>query len=168
MTAMKRLTMKQELFVQNYLVDLNATRAAVRAGYSEKTARKIGSENLSKPVICAAIQSAASERIERTKIDADYVLQGAREMFERCMQRVPVLDGEGNETGEWKFDSSGAGKALKLLGDHVQVNAFKSAGENDVPVVPTNTAWTVKVVHMTKADFDESQGNAKPPIEYRP
>lgn len=47
----KKLTPKQEQFCQEYLIDLNATQAAIRAGYSEKTAQEIGSENLSKPII---------------------------------------------------------------------------------------------------------------------
>jgi len=152
MTGIKKLTLKQELFVQNYLVDLNATHAAVRAGYSPKTARKIGSENLSKPVICAAIESAAKDRIERTKIDADYVLQGAVEMFERCMQRVPVMekvDGKWMPTGEWKFDSAGAGKALKILGDHAQVNAFKGTDDSGVTI---DNNWVVTFVDATPVE----------------
>jgi phage terminase small subunit len=51
------LTPKQAAFVQQYLVDLNATQSAVRAGYSAKTAREIGAENLTKPAIRAAIDS---------------------------------------------------------------------------------------------------------------
>ena len=51
------LTDKQALFVLEYLVDLNATQAAIRAGYSAQTARKIGSENLTKPDIMQAIAS---------------------------------------------------------------------------------------------------------------
>lgn len=49
------LTAKQQRFVEEYLIDLNATQAAIRAGYSAETARQIGSENLSKPYIAAAI-----------------------------------------------------------------------------------------------------------------
>lgn len=51
------MTPKQQRFVSEYLLDLNATQAAIRAGYSEKTARQVGSENLSKPDIAAAIQA---------------------------------------------------------------------------------------------------------------
>ncbi|MNM44922.1 Terminase small subunit [compost metagenome] len=69
------LTAKQKLFVQEYLIDLNATQAAIRAGYSERTARKIGQENLTKPDIQAAIQEAQNQRAERTEITADMVLQ---------------------------------------------------------------------------------------------
>jgi phage terminase small subunit len=69
------LTAKQGLFAQEYIVDLNATQAAIRAGYSENTARQMGAENLSKPVIQEAIQKAMDERSKRTEITADRVLR---------------------------------------------------------------------------------------------
>ncbi|WP_288384610.1 terminase small subunit [uncultured Acinetobacter sp.] len=72
---MASLTAKQARFVEEYLIDLNATQAAIRAGYSEATARSIGAENLTKPDILEAIIEAQAKRSERTKIDADYVLQ---------------------------------------------------------------------------------------------
>ncbi len=68
------LTAKQARFVAEYLIDLNATQAAIRAGYSERTARQAGSENLSKPVVAQAIQEAQSKRAERTEITQDRVL----------------------------------------------------------------------------------------------
>jgi phage terminase small subunit len=65
-----RLTAKQCLFVGEYLVDLNATQAAIRAGYSAQTARQTGSENLSKPYIAAEIERALAARggITRTRL----------------------------------------------------------------------------------------------------
>ena len=57
-----QLNMKQQAFVDEYLKDFNATQAAIRAGYSEKTARSIGSENLKKPDIARAIKAAVAER----------------------------------------------------------------------------------------------------------
>lgn len=68
------LTPKQALFVKEYLVDLNATQAAIRAGYSEKTAGATGNENLQKPEIADAVRQAMEERGERTEITADRVL----------------------------------------------------------------------------------------------
>lgn len=68
------MTPKQEAFVREYLIDLNATQAAIRAGYSEATAYSIGQENLNKPEIAAAISEAQADRAERTQINADYVL----------------------------------------------------------------------------------------------
>ncbi len=68
------LTAKQVRFVDEYLIDLNATQAAIRAGYSARTARQTGVENLSKPVIREEIQARIKARSERTQIDADRVL----------------------------------------------------------------------------------------------
>lgn len=70
-----RLTPKQEMFVKEYLVDLNATQAALRAGYSAKTAGAIGKENLQKPLIQAEIQKNMNNRAERVEITADRILQ---------------------------------------------------------------------------------------------
>jgi len=68
------LTDKQSRFVEEYLVDLNATQAAIRAGYSPKTAQVIAAENLSKPMIAQAIQLQIEERSRRTEITQDRVL----------------------------------------------------------------------------------------------
>lgn len=69
------LTPKQARFVQEYLLDLNATQAAIRAGYSRRTAQEQGSQLLSHPDIKAAIDAAKIERSDRTEIDADRVLE---------------------------------------------------------------------------------------------
>ncbi len=69
------LTAKQRAFVREYLIDLNATQAALRAGYSEATAKDIGCENLAKPNIKAAIDAAMKIRADRTDITADRVLK---------------------------------------------------------------------------------------------
>ena len=69
------LTPKQARFVEEYLLDLNATAAAKRAGYSAKTAEVIGYENLRKPQIAEAVTEAQKARSERTEIDQDEVLR---------------------------------------------------------------------------------------------
>ena len=69
------MTKKQKRFVEEYLIDLNATQAAIRAGYSPHTAKDIGCENLAKPNIAAAISQAMAERSRRTGINQDRVLQ---------------------------------------------------------------------------------------------
>lgn len=69
-----RLTPKQKVFIEEYLIDLNATQAAIRAGYSPKTAEAIGCENLTKPNIQTAIDKAMAERSRRTGINQDRVL----------------------------------------------------------------------------------------------
>jgi len=70
----KKLTDKQKKFIQEYLVDLNATQAAIRAGYSEKTAPMIGKENLIKPYIQNFIQEAQKKLAEETEITQQRVL----------------------------------------------------------------------------------------------
>ena len=67
---MKKLTPKQERFVAEYLIDLNATQAAIRAGYSKKTAKQMGTENLAKPVIAAAIAEGAGKHAEEAGLNA--------------------------------------------------------------------------------------------------
>ena len=69
------LTPKQTRFVEEYLRDLNATQAAIRAGYKPDRAQQMGSENLSKPVVAAAIQAEMDARSKRTQVTADRVLQ---------------------------------------------------------------------------------------------
>ena len=128
----KNLTPKQQRFIDEYLVDLNATQAAIRAGYSRNSARQIGVENLSKPVIAAAVAKAKRERSEATKIDAEYVLKRLHQIVERCLQEVkpalhsktrqPMKDEDGNAL--YTFNAAGANQALALLGKHTDVAAF--------------------------------------------
>lgn len=68
------MTKKQKRFIEEYLIDLNATQAAIRAGYSPETAKSIGNENLTKPDIRAHIDKAIAERSKRTGVNADRVL----------------------------------------------------------------------------------------------
>ena len=71
---MAKLTEKQKLFVSEYLIDLNATQAAIRAGYSPKTSEQIGYQMLKKTSVSDAIAQAMAERSKRTGITADRVL----------------------------------------------------------------------------------------------
>lgn len=154
---MANLTPKQQRFVEEYLIDLNATQAAIRAGYSEKTANEIGAENLAKPSIAKAIQDALKERSERVQIDADYVLKRLVEIDQ--MDVLDIMDDDGNvkPLREWpkiwrQYISNietisiddGEGwlkkikwpdkvKNLELLGKHVSVGAFKDKIEHTGP-----------------------------------
>lgn len=116
---MAGLTPKQAQFVVEYLRDLNATQAAIRAGYSEHTADVKGSQLLAIAEIRAEVDAAKAQRIERTKIDADYVLAGIIRVTDRCEQAEPVLDREGQPTGEYKFEGGTALRGYELLGRHL-------------------------------------------------
>lgn len=69
------LTSRQETFCREYLIDLNATKAAERSGYSDRTARQMGSENLSKPSIKRRIEALMAARVLRTELTADAVIE---------------------------------------------------------------------------------------------
>lgn len=156
-----RLTAKQARFVEEYLIDLNATQAATRAGYSAKTARQTGAENLSKPVIADAIAEAQGERSERVKVDADWVL--SRLSDEATADLADILDEagvirpvrdwpliwrqglvagidvqemlvEGVKVGETvKIKLSDRIRRIELIGKHVGVGAFRERVEHTGP-----------------------------------
>jgi len=77
---MGQTTAKQDRFIEEFLVDLNATQAAIRAGYSPKTAHAQASRLLKNVNVAAKIAAAKGNRSERTEITLDYVL--ARLMIE--------------------------------------------------------------------------------------
>lgn len=88
-----RLTAKQKRFIEEYLIDLNATQAAIRAGYSKKTAAAIGAENLEKPHIAAEIQRCMTERQKRTEVTQDRVVKElARLAFANAADFVTVRE----------------------------------------------------------------------------
>jgi len=118
---MAALRGKQGRFVDEYLVDCNGTQAAIRAGYSPRTARQMATENLSKPAIADAIAARQSELAEKTGITQEYVLQTIRETVERCLQHEPVLDNLGEPTGEYVFREGGVLKGCELLGRYLGV-----------------------------------------------
>lgn len=145
-----KLTDKQKRFIEEYLIDLNATQAAIRAGYSEKTAYSIGEENLRKPEIKKAIQEAQKKRSERTQITQDDVLNGLLEVIAMSTGKKVVIETDvaKNESGELvgfdiaktKFEPTAANKALELLGKHLgmfkdKVDLTNSDGSLNHPVV---------------------------------
>lgn len=134
--ADRKLTPKQAAFVREYLLDLNATQAATRAGYSARTANEQGSRLLANVSVRSAIQAAMKERSRRTEVDADYVLRTIVETVERCKQAQPVLNRKGEpvmvETaeGQWapayEFDSMAVLRGAELLGKHLKLFTDKT------------------------------------------
>jgi len=154
---MAKLTDKQELFAREYLKDLNATQAAIRAGYSEKTAKEAGYENLTKPHVLELVAELKAKRIEQTGIDAAYVLRRLVEIDEMDVLDILLANGElkpiaqwpkvwrttlsGMDVTEMSGDSAGLLKKIKwpdkvknleLLGKHVTVQAFKDNVKNEL------------------------------------
>lgn len=120
------LTDKQRRFVDEYLVDLNATQAAIRAGYSQKTAASIGEENLRKPDIAKAVQDAQAARAHRTEITQDMVLRelakigfaDIRKVVRWGKTELRVTDaGDGDGDGEGEVTEPYHGLALVSAND---------------------------------------------------
>ncbi len=136
-----KLTPKQERFCEEYLVDLNATQAAIRAGYSEKTADRIANQNLRKLEVCKRIEKLRKKQSERTEITADRVLaelaaiafadrtkiSNIRENGEIAFTPTDNLSTDvkktisGIECGKYgiKVSTCDKVKALELLGKHL-------------------------------------------------
>ena len=144
--AKGKLTPKQERFCEEYLIDLNATQAAIRAGYSEKTAAFAGCDNLTKPNIRGRVQELVAKRSNRTQVKADQVvtelaklgfssigdylsfgpggviLKESGEMTREqlaCVAEVSQLRGGGGEGGTIRFKLHDKKGALELLGRHL-------------------------------------------------
>ena len=155
----KKLTKKQQLFVDEYLIDLNATQAAIRAGYSVDSAKEIGCENLTKPNIQQAIAKAMAERSKRTGINQDrVVLELAKIAFVKmtdivdpdtgeilpnasdddlaCIESVKFKQSDNQYGGsiEREVKLSPKMKALELLGKHLGMWNDKLNVEFTLPV----------------------------------
>lgn len=130
-----KLTAKQEAFCEEYMIDLNATQAAIRAGYSESTAAAIGCENLTKPNIAEYISKLQAKRSDKTELDAQWVIERLQRVHDRCMQEEAVTDADG-PTGEYRFEHSGANRSLELLGKHIGMFVDKKeiSGPGGIPI----------------------------------
>lgn len=109
------LTPKQERFVQEYLIDLNATQAAIRAGYSVKTADKIGSQLLGKTGVAKAVKAAQVMRSGRTEITADRVLREIARIAFFDPRKMFAADGRPLEVSELDDDTAAAIAGLEVL-----------------------------------------------------
>lgn len=89
-----------------------------------KTPVSSASEILSYPNVIEFINSVKEVVAEKAQIDAQWVLDQAVKVHERCMQAEAVTDKEGGPTGEYKFEHTGANKALEIIGKCVSVQAF--------------------------------------------
>lgn len=97
----RELTPRQADFVAEYLKDLNATQAAIRAGYSAKMAQHLGYQLLQKPPVQAAIAAALAARTQRTQIDADHVLRRLAEQDAADLADIIADDGTVKPISQW-------------------------------------------------------------------
>ncbi len=138
----RELNSRQRRFVEEYLVDRNATRAATQAGYSKKTAYSIGQRLLKQVEIKAFIDSKEEKIIEELEISQKYVLKTILDTVERCRQAKPVLNKkgeqvycenlEGDVVPAYKFDSGAVLKGSELLGKFLGIFNEKPAGNTQI------------------------------------
>ena len=135
---MANLTPKQQRFVEEYLIDLNATQAAIRAGYSEKTAKEIGSENLTKPNIAKAIAEAQEKLSNKAQVTVEMVVQGllneAKDLSEGSTQsaRVSAWAHLGKHLGMFKDKIEHTGKdggPIETVNSNVSTESYLEARE---------------------------------------
>ena len=173
------MTPKQAMFVQEYLIDLNATRAAIAAGYSKKTAKQIGQENLTKPDVKKAIDEAISERGKRTEITQDRILRelariafaDPRKIFDWGPGGVTLKDSASlsnddaaavAEVSQTITDSGGSTKgkmydkqrALELLGRHLGMFVDKKQIELDATVNLFDPAIRAELLALASDETD--------------
>lgn len=129
------LTIKHKRFIEEYIKDSNAVQAYMRAGYTQnyECARRASSKLMQNPDIKAELDKIGNDVSVRTGINAEWVLLNLKSITERCMQSEAVLDKDGKQTGEYRFDSTGANKALDTIGK--SIGMFKDS--KDVNVVMT-------------------------------
>lgn len=113
------MTSQQKQFADEYLLDLNATQAAIRAGYSEKSARSQASQILDNEDIKKYISDKQKRISDKLNWSYERILTRFADISDKCMQAEPVLDFEGNPTGEYRFDANAAIKATENIGKHV-------------------------------------------------
>lgn len=138
------LTPRQQRFVDEYLLDLNATQAAARAGYSKRTAKAQGSRLLTNVAIQAAVSEAQQNRAERTELSQDWIIASLMENVDRAMQAKQVYDSHGKPTGEYVYQGAVANGALQLLGKHLGM--FSDNLNLRTPDGPLEIAVTRQVV----------------------
>jgi len=144
-----KLTKKQQMFVDEYIIDLNGTQAAIRAGYSKKSARQAGTENLSKPSIREAIDERLAEKKDKLIMKQDEILerlteQGRREAtdYQVVIVEEPIFDDNDNVIGvekkpqivEVPTQNKDAIKALELLGKRYRMWTEKIEAEVTTPI----------------------------------
>lgn len=118
------LSHMQRQFVEEYLIDLNASKAAARAGYSAKTAQRIGSELVRNPKVLTAVEEAMARRSSRTNITADRILQELARVAFFDIRKLYDQDGNLKKPADLDDETAAALSALETI---EQLNAESGA-----------------------------------------
>jgi phage terminase small subunit len=137
---------KQDRFVEEYLVDLNATQAAIRAGYSPKTAGIQGHDILKRPKVAEAIAKAFKKRSERTEITQDRVLKELARIGFSDLRRVMTTGGNLKDPLLWDDDVAPAISSIEVV---TKPGPPNKDGEREVEHVAKIKTWD-KVAALEK------------------
>jgi phage terminase small subunit len=156
------LNAKQLRFVDEYLIDNNGTAAAIRAGYSPKTARQIAAENLSKPNIAAAIEIARRERSERCCIEADAVV---RELAKIAFANIGDY-GRITQDGGFAIDLSETNREqFAAISEITYRSIERTAGGDEVTI---ETRLKLRDKHAALVSLAKHLGMFKEQLDHRP
>lgn len=149
------LTARRQRFVDEYLKDLNATQAAIRAGYSENGAKQTAARLLTFVDVAAAIKAEQDKRSIRNRISADWVLKRLIKNVQRASVAIPVLDYDGEPIGEYRYEGNVVNKALELIGKHIGMftDKMELSGPGGVPL---QMSEIVIVHHKPPAAIEDS------------
>lgn len=134
--VLAELSPKEERFCQEYVLDYNGTKAAIRTGYKKSNAASQATRLLKKAEVSARVRELQREMAERLALSQDFVVTQLIETYNQCKEATPVMrynydTGEMEETGMYQFDGKNALKALELLGKHLGM--FDKQRKDQVP-----------------------------------
>jgi len=172
------IDVKKKKFATSFIKTVDPAKAAIDAGLSVA----VGKHLLRTPDVQAQIEEGLTQAAIAAGVSRQWVLEKLKQVALRCLQGEPVLDREGHETGEWKFDSGGANRALELIGKHLRIfdddaSASKQLGQSILRLLaqeaqegrfaPVDAEVVERVPSSVKTDGTETsvQASGIPPIK---
>ena len=132
----RAITDKQKRFVREWMTDMNGTRAAIRAGYSEKSAAQTASRLMREPAVREYRDALLKEEFDSLGITRHTLAVEVWRVYERCAAATPVMQWDSQlreyiESGQWEFNARGCLKALGMLHDMLERTERSEAEEED-------------------------------------
>jgi hypothetical protein len=152
------LTMAQEAYCRSRAMGMSMQEASIAVGLHKCTGRNWEKDQ---PKVCERIKDltriATENAIIKTGLNREWVISRLMTVVDRCMQAEPVLDKEGSETGQYRFDASGANQALKMLGDTMGLfkpaekkeDEYANLSDDDLRRIASELASQVGIIDVT-------------------
>ena len=135
----RKLKPRLRRFAEAIVAGKKACQAALIVKPDSRAPNKLGWKLRNIPQVAAAIEELEAATIEDAGITSLQILLSVKSVADRCMQAEPVLDREGNPTGEYRFDAAGANRSLELLGKYRKLwtEKLEATGKDGEPLVKT-------------------------------